>query len=516
MHPLRCFYILIFEGQMINKRFIKYFITFSFLVVSILPIYNFYQYAKKYDFKKSFNLDNVEKYINYTVYKIFNRSMNPEQVITGRDGFLFLGNQYNNILHKTNGVFRPDNSEVKDWADKLKDLQNWYEERGIKFVIVIAPNKHSIYKEKLPNWMKYDGETITDDIVKFSNEKQINILDLRKDLLDSREIRETYGKYGTHWNAFGAYVGYSKTIDFLNENHSLKLRKINPPIIDYFKNSDKDLLGMLKVSDLIEMENSYKYDLNNTIVCYGDINRSSSELLPCKNISNPKVSINNTPRYITNKLSLNDQKALFIGDSFSVQNSQLYNITFSEIWKWHHSHINGVKLSAFVEKHKPDVVVYQIVERAIYNAGIVTAIPKIIQINMTHKAKEAKKIFDIFENRFHQNNQASLNVRKNDIVLNATGNDPMLILNQTKTNSRNVILSYEIESDIETIFELFYKKDFNSKYNRIDSHRVPIKKGNNRINLLIPGSFINNGLRIDPVAAAGEYRINKLLIFEEE
>ena len=133
-----------------NKTYIKYFIIFSIILISLLPVYNFYQYAKNYDYKKSFNIDNIEKYINYSIYKLFNRSMVQEKVITGKEDFLFLGNSYDKVLHKTNGVYRPTKSETDVWTNKLKDLQKWYEDSGIKFIIAIAPNKHSIYKEKLP------------------------------------------------------------------------------------------------------------------------------------------------------------------------------------------------------------------------------------------------------------------------------------------------------------------------------------------------------------------------------
>ena len=54
------------------KSYIKYFLIFSLILISLLPAYNFYQYAKNYDFKKSFNLDNIEKYVNYTIYKLLN------------------------------------------------------------------------------------------------------------------------------------------------------------------------------------------------------------------------------------------------------------------------------------------------------------------------------------------------------------------------------------------------------------------------------------------------------------
>ena len=35
-----------------NKSYIKYFIMFSIILISLLPAYNFYLYAKNYDLKK--------------------------------------------------------------------------------------------------------------------------------------------------------------------------------------------------------------------------------------------------------------------------------------------------------------------------------------------------------------------------------------------------------------------------------------------------------------------------------
>ena len=97
-----------------NKSYIKYFIMFSIILISLLPAYNFYLYAKNYDLKKSFNVDSVEKYVNYIVYKLFNRSMVQEQVIIGKDDFLFLGNDYAKVLDKTNGMYRPSNEEISN------------------------------------------------------------------------------------------------------------------------------------------------------------------------------------------------------------------------------------------------------------------------------------------------------------------------------------------------------------------------------------------------------------------
>ena len=70
-----------------NKSYIKYFIMFSIILISLLPAYNFYLYAKNYDLKKSFNVDSVEKFFD-TICK------NKHYVLSLEDF-------HNDFLHKT-------------------------------------------------------------------------------------------------------------------------------------------------------------------------------------------------------------------------------------------------------------------------------------------------------------------------------------------------------------------------------------------------------------------------------
>lgn len=356
------------------KSYIKYFLIFSIILISLFPAYNFYQYSKKYDFQKSFNTDTIEKYLNYLVYKLINRSLVQEQVIAGNDGFLFLGNKYDSVLHKTNGVYRPSQEEIQIWANKLKDLQNWYESRGIKFVIVIAPNKHSIYREKLPSWMGYEGKTITDDIIEESNLKDINLLDLRSVLLSNKNKEETllYNKQGSHWNTKGAAIGFDATMNKLSSIYNINLIKPVYEFLDYQTDNDSMWL-FLKIKDLLEKvdyDNEYKLKINNEIMCHGNINLDNSKMEKCIDENNPIMSINGQPQYVINYNSLNNYKLLLLCDSFATSNSQLFNSSFKTVWKWHLGHINGLKLASFVDENKPDIVIYQIVERGLYNYDI--------------------------------------------------------------------------------------------------------------------------------------------------
>jgi alginate O-acetyltransferase complex protein AlgJ len=347
-----------------EKRISKYFIVISLLIIGIIPAINLYQDGYKDDFKKIFNTDIIESYVNYTVYKVFNKSLEQDRVITGKDGFLFLGNHNNNILHKRNGIFKSEKQVINTWADKLKDVQIWYENRGIRFAIVIAPNKHSVYKNKLPYWMNYKGQTFTDDLVEYARNKKINILDLRKTLINNKDKYNhlLYLKTDTHWNGLGASIGYNETIKFLNKTYEESYKSVEYNL-SYHKDRGKDLSNLLKISNILPKnhEESIWFKFKNDYdICVGNIEEKSLKLQECTIKNNP---ITETGQYTINKKPINNVNALILSDSFARLNSQLYNTTFNNVWKLHWLKIFGSRLSDFVTKYKPDIVIYQIVER---------------------------------------------------------------------------------------------------------------------------------------------------------
>ncbi|MBE3607015.1 hypothetical protein CCAL13119_08740, partial [Campylobacter sp. RM13119] len=97
--------------------------------------------------------------------------------------------------------------------------------------------------------------------------------------------------------------------------------------------------------------------------------------------------------------------------------------------------ISGEKLAKFVENNKPDIVIYQIVERALYNQSIVAPMPNISQISIDN-IKLGNTIFDISRDNYFKNNHMEVIAENNSIKLNAIKNDPIIILNQTKTSSK--------------------------------------------------------------------------------
>lgn len=212
-----------------------------------------------------------------------------------------------------------------------------------------------------------------------------------------------------------------------------------------------------------------------------------------------------------NPKAKNDYKLLLLGDSFTGAPAPLYNATFKEVLKWHWGTINGSKLANFIGKNEPDIVIYQLVERSLYNFGFLTSLPEIFLVN---ENKAQKEIFNIKNSKFYKNNDFTLTTFKNFTELNATRNDPIIILNELKAKTKNVILSFELDALNASTFQIFYKKDKNTAYNEKDSYRIPINIGNNKFSLLIPSEYINNILRVDPVSSIGIFKIKKFTISE--
>jgi alginate O-acetyltransferase complex protein AlgJ len=360
------------------KKIYFYFILSSMVIICFVPSINIIQHIKKYDFAKIYNTDIIEKYINYAFYRYFAISLEEDSAIVGNDGFLFLGNRYNSVLYKTQGLYEYKKNEIDAWTDKLKNLQRWYENRGINFVLVIVPNKHSTYTEKLPNWIDKNVTTITDDIMMFAKHKNLNMLDLRKPFSDNKEDKYLYYVTDTHWNPYGASIGYLETIKFINNKYK---KEYSTPIFTIHASTrgGGDLANFLKITDLLPPNYDNHFNItftNNEKICLGNINTATKQLESCSPSENLMYGIDDQPKYTINSKALNDDKLLLLCDSFGFANSQLYSMTFNTIWTFHYNQINGQPLADFIDKQKPNIVIYQIVERQLYDYWVVTSFPE--------------------------------------------------------------------------------------------------------------------------------------------
>jgi len=343
----------------------------SALFLGFLPLLNFVLSDETLNKSQLYSVDLLEGKLNWFVFSKYHISMRESQVVIGKNKFMFLGNKYDQVIDKSIGKFQYDQVEIVEWVQKLKKLQQWYESQNIKFVLIIAPNKHSVYDEFLPISREKNAHIITDDISKLAYKNNIHMLDLRKKFHNNPNY--LYHFTDTHWNPLGASIGFTETISYLNKSYNLQLQI---PKFEYQQTyrGGGDLANFLKIEKILpkDYDNDYSIKIyNDNNICVGNIRLDTAKLEKCAYSKNTDISILEQPKYIYNPQGLNKDKILLLCDSFSVANSTLYNKAFITIYKIHYNHLYGKKLKKFVLENKPKIVIYQIVERALYNQLIV-------------------------------------------------------------------------------------------------------------------------------------------------
>ncbi len=133
-----------------HKKSLLLFFIIALMGVGFLPLINLIKNPKQLSREALYNTDVIESYYNLLIYKVLGKSTNSEDVIIGKNGDMFLGNKHNKLIYKTLDIYPYNDSQIENWSKNLLYLQKWYENQGIQFILVLAPNKHSVYAENLP------------------------------------------------------------------------------------------------------------------------------------------------------------------------------------------------------------------------------------------------------------------------------------------------------------------------------------------------------------------------------
>lgn len=140
---------------------------------------------------------------------------------------------------------------------------------------------------------------------------------------------------------------------------------------------------------------------------------------------------------------------------------------------------------------------------------------KVHKLNSELVINASKIIFNIYSKfEYYKNNQ--FNLKKNNDHYDAIveNEDPYFILTETKTKEKLTLLTFNIESTQESVLQLYLKESKNSNYEEDNQYKTPIKKGINHFQIIIPGKYINNKLRVDFTKTVGEYKIKQFMIQE--
>jgi len=178
-----------------------------------------------------------------------------EKVLVGKDGWFFYASREDgNVIQDYRNNDPLTASELAMWQADLEQKQRWLQAQGIAYLFVIAPNKHTIYAEYMPNTITKVGEKSRADqlIEHLAAHTTAPVLDLRPVMLAAKGSGPPlYDRTSTHWNAWGANLAQ----DAIATTLAAQLPAIAPvryaatDFRDQLGAGDEDLTGMMAVGD---------------------------------------------------------------------------------------------------------------------------------------------------------------------------------------------------------------------------------------------------------------------------
>lgn len=394
-------------------------------------------YKDHYGFRDSFL-----KFYSRLKYSIYDSS--SENVVFGKDRWLFLNKGYGNPMEDFRNSSPMTADEIADYADYIQTKNDWFLNKGIKYYFMVCPNKHTIYSDKLPWYVvKTDSLTNYDRLISHLKlNTSVTVIDVKDILLQEKEKAEMplYSPLGTHWTSLGAnYAQYelAKTIkkDFPNriEPKLYSMERFHLESSNY--DSSGGMIGMHDLKHAIP-----KLDLNT-----------------CKdNLKHDENGFECDCNKNTNGL-----KVLMYRDSYFIEMVPYLTNYFK-----HSNFVNGGLRMSNIQKqlvkNDYDVVIESFVERYIEDKRG-NKLEFTIDDNYVKEMfeKSATSIFEskCFKGWWVQFEEKDGTIRTCDslkVLETKTPITNIYLRNLTKLKGNKAIVYVEFDSNINTEFQLFY------------------------------------------------------------
>ena len=272
--------------------------------------------------------------------------------INGRDGWSFYDSGKvpdGYTLVDYFGKVRFTEAEMKRMAEGITKARDYYEKRGIKYYLIIAPNKEGLYSEYMPSHLQ--GDRVSDKsrmdlaVEYLQKHTDVNIINFRDVLTASKHEYgvNLYYPGDSHWNEVGAYVAFEKLSETLSRDGVRGIPR---------KPLRKEMIGL---------KGFYSSDLNRL---GGDEDISYSVDFLSGKEGNAVVSLDN--RFFEvweNPKAPVKKTVLMIRDSFGLALMPYLDKTFAKNVFAHNRYNKRHELDRLVAEYKPDIMIEEMVER---------------------------------------------------------------------------------------------------------------------------------------------------------
>ena len=280
-------------------------------------------------------------------WSVFRDNTTPE-VLVGKDGWLFY--THADMIDHYTGLLQFTPEKLREWQVLLEKRRDWLARRGIAYLFVVTPDKHTIYPEELPDWVKkVHPQTKLDQFVAYMRANStVPVLDQREVLIQAKKVHPPYYKTDVHWNLFGGFVAYQQLMETLAQQRP----GLEPlPLTDFTVTNTIPTEGefakggdMARMLGLTMVESNY-YDL----IPNKKLPEFTSKLPPPEHVHDPRCTINPQAK----------GRLMVFQDSFALNWIQFLAYHFNQVFYYWQYDLDPAK----IEQEKPDIVVNEMNER---------------------------------------------------------------------------------------------------------------------------------------------------------
>jgi alginate O-acetyltransferase complex protein AlgJ len=302
------------------------------------------------------------------IFRYVSLGISPSnQVIFGKDGWLFYTGE--GEIEDFRGITKYDAKTLEKWAKTLEMKRIWLEERGIRYLFVVPPNKSSIYGEFLPDpYNRVRESNALDELFEYlKKHTRVKVVDFRQALLAAKSKERVYHRTNTHWNEYGAFIAYRQIMKpVVQWFPSLRIQTIDDYLIEKKIGGGGDLADLIGGTEFIKEEYINLKPLDNNSLKIEDIDDITKSPITFEQ------NDSSFPRALIFRDSFFSSVAPFLAGHF--QHSKYY-------WQnWNTS----TPIEEIVSSQKPDIVIEEITERLVKTrmADFVGNPPKFITSNL--------------------------------------------------------------------------------------------------------------------------------------
>ncbi len=268
----------------------------------------------------------------------------------GKEDWLFLGNAHDNTVAKLKLAIMPTNIEIESTKETFSKIAKTGLQYNTKVVLIVGPNKSTIYPEYLPDKLIPSTESYSSFFLdKLKNIPNLTVYNPTHDFLSLKEHEGfLYWMTDTHWNNKGAFLAYSGFSKIFN---------LPIPQITFQQ-------GPTHSGDLITISKLKNFPLH--AKDNWDIVWKNKPVWVEKEIPDEQKTAFGLASIVTNQNPLSDKYIWVIGDSFTGALKQYFNTSFKEVrYVGHWSNkLNDLSTDLAKSDKKPDMIIIIKVERS--------------------------------------------------------------------------------------------------------------------------------------------------------